>query len=30
VLLGGEFTEEFISISVIEDFAELDDEIEGS
>ena len=29
VLLGGEFTEAFIFVSVIEDFAELDDEIEG-
>ncbi len=29
VLLGGEFTEAFIFVRVIEDFAELDDEIEG-
>ena len=29
VLLGGAFTEEFIFVSVIEDFAELDDELEG-
>jgi hypothetical protein len=29
VLLGGTFTTEFIFVSVIEDFAELDDKVEG-
>lgn len=29
VLLGGEFTESFLFVSVVSDFAELDDEIEG-